>query len=197
MESGQNRVCHPRTRISKALSHCRPRQAPDSSTVSRSEVSVVPSATSYLRGNLRLFRRRSRIKQRCMQWASRGSDSPGQWLHACAPGAIGVRGLHACRCCHPGSLAPHLCQASQPLLCHCSASSAFQLPPSAAGLRYCEHFKHLKGGGTLSPSSLHKEVYCTYSLTIRTQFDGHKRDSLWQDTLVGNSNQLMASQSRR
>ena len=129
VESGQNRVCHPRTRISKALSHCRPRQAPDSSTVSRSEVSVVPSATSYLRGNLRLFRRRSRIKQRCMQWASRGSDSPGQWLHACAPGAIGVRGLHACRCCHPGSLAPHLCQASQPLLCHCAASSASSYPP--------------------------------------------------------------------
>ena len=38
-----------RTRISKALSHCKPRQAPDSSTVSRSDVSMVPSATSYLR----------------------------------------------------------------------------------------------------------------------------------------------------
>ena len=36
-----------RTRISKALSHCRPRQAPASSSVSRSDVSVRSSATSY------------------------------------------------------------------------------------------------------------------------------------------------------
>lgn len=35
------------TRISKALSHWRPRQAPDSSRVSRSEVSTLPAATSY------------------------------------------------------------------------------------------------------------------------------------------------------